>query len=136
MSLDLLHLSLTQMVLLWSTLAALVLLLCVRQPATLVLASDEKGRLQISRHALQRLVETCCEQLGGVASARASVTRSRKGQFSVQIRLRTRPNAKLEAIQGYLTQEIGEVFRENLGIGDVGRVEIKVVGIAPAASGF
>ena len=133
---DFLHLTSAQLILIWSALALLVLLLCLRQPTSLVLSSDEKGKLQISRHALQRLIETCCEQLSGVASARSSVTRSRRGQFSVEIRLRIRPDAKLDAIQGYLTQEVGDLFRDNLGITDVGRIEFKVVGVAPAASGF
>ena len=132
---DLFHLSFTQDALLWSALALTALLILVRQPRTLVLSTDEKGRLEISRHALHRLVETCCEQLKGVASARARITR-RKGKFETVIHLRIRPNAKLDAIQGYLTQEVGDIYRQNLGIDAVGKVEIKVVGIAPEATGF
>jgi hypothetical protein len=51
------------------------------------------------------------------------------------LRLKVRPNAKLDAIQGYLTQELGEIFRENLGVGEMGRVRVKVVGVIrdPAA---
>lgn len=135
-SAEYLHFSTAQFALAWGSIVLLVVLLCLRQPSTFTLSSDEKGRLQISRHALRRLIETCCEQLSGVASARADVSCNRAGKFSVAIRLRTRPDAKLDAIQGYLTQEVGEIFRENLGIGQLGKVELKVVGIAPAASGF
>lgn len=124
-----------QYVLIWSTLALLVLLLCLRPTATLTLIADDKGRLSISRHALHRLIETCCEQLRGVASARADVSR-RGGKFAVTIHLKVRPNAKLDAIQGYLTQEVSDVFRDNLGIGDIGRVEIKVVGVTPEPATF
>ena len=122
--------STAQYVLIWSTLGLLVLLLCLRQPSTLVLISDDRGELRISRHALHRLIETCSEQLRGIATARASVGRNR-GKFTVTIRLKVRPNAKLDAIQGYLTQEVGDIFRENLGIGEIGRVEIKVIGVTP-----
>lgn len=118
----------TQYALAWVALALLVVLLWLRPPATVKLISDSKGELRISRHALHRLIETCCEQLRGVANARALVVR-RGGRFDVIIRLKVRPNAKLDAIQGYLTQEVGDVFRENLGISDVGRVEVKVVGV-------
>lgn len=132
---DLLHFTTTQYVLIWSALALLVLLLCLRPPATVTLLTDDKGELSISRHALHRLIETCCEQLRGVASARASVSR-RSGKFAVTIHLKVRPNAKLDAIQGYLTQEVGDIFRENLGIGSIGRVEVKVVGVTPEPATF
>ena len=132
---DFLHLTALQAVLLWCALALVALFILVRQPRTLVISNGDKGRLEISRHALHRLVETCCEQLKGVASARATITR-RRGKFETVIHLRVRPNAKLDAIQGYLTQEVGDIYRQNLGIDAVGRVEIKVVGVAPEATGF
>lgn len=113
----------------WSGLAILVILIFMREPGTLTLASDASGKLQISRHALHRLVEACCEQLNGVASARATVTR-RGGKFCTTIRLKVRPDAKLEAIRGYLTEEIADVFRQNLGIKAVGAIDIQIVGAA------
>lgn len=127
--------TLTQYALGWAVIVCLVLLLCLRPAATLRLANDPKGQLSISRHALHRLIETCCEQLRGVASARATVRR-RRGKFTVSISLKVRPNAKLDAIQGYLTQEVGDIFRENLGIGEIGPVEIKVVGVTPEPASF
>ncbi len=132
---DFLHLTALQAALLWCALALVALFILVRQPRTLVISDGDKGRLEISRHALHRLVETCCEQLKGVASARATISR-RRGKFETVIHLRVRPNAKLDAIQGYLTQEVGDIYRQNLGIDAVGRVEIKVVGVAPEATGF
>jgi len=132
---DFLHLTALQATLLWCVLALVALFILVRQPRTLVISDSDKGRLEISRHALHRLVETCCEQLKGVASARATISRQ-KGKFETIIHLRVRPNAKLDAIQGYLTQEVADIYRQNLGIDAVGRVEIKVVGVAPEATGF
>ena len=131
---ELLDFSVTQYVLIWSTLALLVLLLFLRSPASLTLIANDQGDLRISRHALHRLIETCCEQVRGVATARAAVGRS-GGKFTVTMRLTVRPNAKLDAIQGYLTQEVGEIFRANLGVGEIGRVRIKVIGVTrdPAA---
>lgn len=101
----------------------------------LMLAKNETGRLQISRHALHRLMETCCQQVRGVASARARVTKSR-GKFRTTLRLKIRPDAKLDAIQGYLTQEITDIYRLNLGISDVGPIEIKVVGVISESKDF
>jgi hypothetical protein len=127
--------SATQAIILWCGLALLAILILLRQPKTLTLARTEQGRLRISRHALHRLLETCCEQVGGVASARAFVKR-RRGKFCTKLRLKVRPNAKLDAIQGYLTQEIVSTYRDNLGIKEVGPVEIEVVGVIAASKAF
>ena len=113
-------------------LALLLVLIFLRQP----LASNESGQLLISRRALHRMVEACCEQVRGVASANASI-RIRGDQFNTRLRLKIRPEAKLDAIQGYLTQEITSIYRENLGLtSEIGPIEIKVVGVIPAEPGF
>lgn len=121
-----------QLFVLWGGVALLVVLLFMRQPSVLTLASDASGRLEISRHALHRLVEACCEQLKGVASARAVITR-RGNRLKTTIRLKVRPDAKLDAIQGYLSEEIARIYRENLAFkGEIGPIEIKIVGVVPA----
>jgi hypothetical protein len=133
---DYLLISPLQALILWVGAAALVFLLFLRQPSSLTLAADDKGRLLISRRALHRLVEACCEQVRGVASARAKVSH-RKGQLNTVLRLKVRPDAKLDAIQGYLTQEITDIYRENLGLTDqVGTIEVKVVGVVATQGGF
>ena len=112
-----------------------ILLILLHQPSMLVLATNEHGRLAISRHALHRIVEACCEQIKGVATARASVVRSR-GRFNTEVRLKIRPDAKLDAIQGYLTQEIADIYRQNLGLKEVGPIEVKIVGVVGEQAGF
>jgi hypothetical protein len=125
-----------QWVILWSLLALLAILLILRKPRTLVLSSSKEGKLEISRHALHRLLETCCEQLSGVASARARVSHSGK-KFKTRLRLKVRPEAKLDAIQGYLVEEVARIYRENLGLGDeIGRIDVDVVGVVPTADSF
>lgn len=126
------------LLLLWIALALWVVLILLRPHATLRLRSSDNGGLSISRHALHRLLEACAEQLNGVASARAEVGRRGARRFRVRLRLKVRPHAKLDAIQGYLEQEISEIFRQNLGLPDaVCTVEIRVVGVSPdAPKGF
>lgn len=117
-------------------LALLLVLLFLRQPRALPLASNESGQLLISRRALHSMVEACCEQVKGVASASASI-KIHRDRFTTKLRLKVRPEAKLDAIQGYLTQEITEIYRENLGLtSEIGPIEIKVVGVIPAEPGF
>lgn len=122
--------------LLWLALALWVLLVLVRPSTTIVLRKSEQGGLEISRHALNRLLEACAEQLKGVVHARAEVSR-RGGKFHTTLFLRVRPNAKLDAIQGYLSEEIRDIFRENLGLPDAaGRVKVKITGVVPETPGF
>ena len=76
------------------------------------------------------------EQLKGVAHARARVRR-RGGKFHTTLLLKVRPYAKLDAIQGYLEQEIRDIFAQNLGLADAaGRVEVKIVGVVPEPKDF
>ncbi len=117
-------------------LALLLVLLFFRQPKSLPLASNDSGKLMISRRALHRMVEACCENVRGVAAANASIN-IRGEQFNTRLRLKIRPEAKLDAIQGYLTQEITHIYRENLGLtSEIGPIEIKVVGVIPAEPSF
>jgi hypothetical protein len=68
-----------------------------------------------------------------VASARAVISQ-RGNRLRTVIRLKVRPDAKLDAIQGYLSEEIAGIYRDNLAFkGEVGPIEIKVVGVVPAA---
>ena len=125
-----------EFVLLWFALALWVVLVLVRPPATVLLRKSESGRLEISRHALNRLLEACAEQLKGVVHARARVVR-RRGKFHTTLHLKVRPNAKLDAIQGYLNQEVRDIFSENLGLPNAaGRVEVRITGIVPEPAGF
>lgn len=125
-----------EFVLLWTALALWVVLILIRPAATVVLRKTEGGKLEISRHALNRLMEACAEQLKGVVHARAEVRR-RGDKFHTTLFLKVRPNAKLDAIQGYLTQEVRDIFSENLGLVDAaGRVEVKITGIVPEPQGF
>jgi hypothetical protein len=125
-----------EITLLWLALALWVLLVLIRPTASLVLRQSEGGRLAISRQALHRLLEACAEQLKGVAHARAHVRKS-GGKFHTTLHLKVRPYAKLDAIQGYLEQEINDIYRQNLGLPDAaGRVEVKVVGVVPEAKSF
>jgi hypothetical protein len=117
--------------LLWLALAFWAVLVLVRPASSVVLRQTGGGRLSISRHALDRLLESCAEQLKGVAHARAHVRR-RRGKFHTTLLLKVRPYAKLDAIQGYLEQEIRDIFVQNLGLSDAaGRVEVKIVGVVP-----
>lgn len=122
--------------LLWLALALWVVLVLIRPAPSLVLRQTAGGRLAISRHALNRLLEACAEQLKGVAHARAHVRKS-GDKFHTTLHLKVRPHAKLDAIQGYLEQEIADIYRQNLGLPEAaGKIEVKVVGVVPEPKPF
>lgn len=127
--------SATQALVVWFGFALLAMLILLRRPTSLLLVKNDQGRLRISRHAMHRLIETCCEQVGGVASARARIRR-RGGVFHTRLRLKLRPEAKVDALHGYLTQEISALYRENLGIREIGPIEIEVTGYLRTGRGF
>ncbi|MDR2674961.1 MAG: DUF6286 domain-containing protein [Opitutaceae bacterium] len=124
-----------EILILWGLVVVLVVALILNRPSRVTLATGKHGSLQISRHALHRLIEACCEQVKGVDSARVTVSGG-TGRFTTRIRLKVRPNAKLDAIQGYLTQEVAAIYRENLGIENDGPVEIDITGVVPEEKGF
>jgi hypothetical protein len=124
-----------EILVLWGVVAVLVIVLVFGRPTRVTLATGKHGSLQISRHALHRLIEACCEQVKGVDSAHATVSGC-AGKFKTRIRLKVRPDAKLDAIQGYLTQEVAGIYRENLGIENEGPVEIDITGVVPEEKGF
>lgn len=127
--------SATQAIVVWFGFALLAILILLRRPASLLLVHNEKGRLRISRHAMHRLIETSCEQVGGVASARARIQR-RGGVFRTRLRLKLRPEAKVDALHGYLTQEITTLYKQNLGIQNIGPIEIEITGYLRSGTQF
>lgn len=115
---------------LWLALALIAMLVVALRPRRVLLSSGETGSLRISRHALHKLIEAVCEQVKGVATARARVS-GRAGNLSTRIRLKIHPAAKLDAIRSYLAQEVASIYRNNLGIANEGLIEIEVIGIVP-----
>jgi hypothetical protein len=103
-----------------------------RPPQMFEAFSNEQGKVLVSRQALQEQIQRRCEELGDVGKARATVI-DKSGTLSIHIRLRVRSNARLIGISGYLQEQIDAVLRRNLGIENVGPIDIIVTGILPHA---
>lgn len=102
-----------------------------RPPKTFEAFSNEQGKVLVSRQALQEQIQRRCEELGEVGKARATIL-SKDDLLSIRIRLRVRSNAKLMGISGYLQEQIDAVLRRNLGVENIGPIDIVVTGILPA----
>ncbi len=101
-----------------------------RQPDTISAFNSENGHVTVSRHALQELIQGCCERVSDVGRAKATVS-TRGGVIKTYVRLRLNADGKLSSISGYLQEQIAEVVKQNLGIESIGNIDIVVVGILP-----
>jgi hypothetical protein len=106
----------------------IVIVLMRRQPKVFVAFGEGGDSVRITRRAVRELVQRCCEELGGVGSARADV-RIRAGELHTRVELRLKRDANLKGITGYLREQISQALTENLGIEKIGDIEIVVVGI-------
>jgi hypothetical protein len=114
-----------------AVLAAAVFLF-TRQPDRITAFSNETGDVLVSRRAIHNVIEQCCEGLKEVGSARVTVS-WKEGSLHTLVRLRIHADARLENTSGYLQQQIRGMLKENLGLENIGRIDIDVTGILPPA---
>lgn len=112
------------------TAAAMLLLIALfrKQPRVVRAFDAEGGQVLVTRRAVRELVQRCCEELGDVASAHARVA-IKGGKLRTQVELRLRRNANLKGITGYLREQVTLALTENLGLEDLGEVDVIVVGV-------
>ena len=110
-----------------------VVLKALRRPAdTFEAFANESGKVLVSKQALQEQIQRCCEEIGDIGKVRAKVIQ-KNGVVLTRIRMRMRSNAKLSGISGYLQQQIGSVLQRNLGVENIGPIDIVVTGILPSS---
>lgn len=111
---------------------ALLLVLVVyflrRQPKSFRAFGTGDGEVLVTRKAVRELVRTCCEEINDIGSARARI-RVRGGSVHVWVDLRVRRTANLKGIASYLRQQIAQALTDNLGIENLGDIEMVVVGV-------
>lgn len=113
-----------------AALLGLLFALARRQPESFEAFTTESGKIVISRQALQEQIQRCCEELGDVGKAKAKVLKKRD-LLSIRIGLRIKSNAKLVGISGYMQDQISTVLHKNLGVENIGPIDIVVTGILP-----
>lgn len=108
-------------------LAFLLLLLLRRQPKNVVAYTTENGRVIVSRHAIIELVQTSCEQLEDVSKPQVKI--KVKGQTThFEVRLKLLSGGRLRQIEQTLQSHLREALTENLGIENLGRINIVATG--------
>ncbi|MEO0510100.1 MAG: alkaline shock response membrane anchor protein AmaP [Verrucomicrobiota bacterium] len=108
-------------------LALLLFLLVRRQPKNVMAYSTANGQVMVGRSAIIELVQTSCEQISEVSKPQVSVNaKSNKTHFEVRLKLAS--GAHLRSIEETLQAHLRKALSENLGIENLGRINIVATG--------
>lgn len=112
--------------------SGLLLLACIRilckRPKNVLAYETDNGRVMVSLHAITELVETSCEQLRDVYKIRVFIDIT-AGTIHFQVRIKLLSGACLRSIEETLQNHLRKTLRENLGIENLGRIDIIATGI-------
>ena len=109
------------------TLVFVLVLLLRRQPKNVVAYSTESGRVMVSRSAIVELVQTSCVQLQDVSKPQVRIhTKGNTTHFEIRIKLLS--GGRLRTIEETLQAHMREALTENLGIENLGRINIVATG--------
>ncbi|PXA03258.1 alkaline shock response membrane anchor protein AmaP [Coraliomargarita sinensis] len=123
---------LTQPTYLYSAAAVLVLaffliLLVRRQPKNVTAYVTTNGQVMVSRSAIVELVQTSCEQIKEVSKPQVRMNaKGNKTHFEVRLKLAS--GAQLRSIEETLQSHLRKALTENLGIENLGRINIVATG--------
>ncbi|MCB1120039.1 MAG: hypothetical protein KJT03_00700 [Verrucomicrobiae bacterium] len=95
--------------------------------ANLLVFNNNDGKVEISRNAIQEIIQRTCEQFVEVGRARGDIIKS-KGQIHIKVRLKLRVKTRLQDISNELQRQITHAIRHDLGIENLGEVNVVVEG--------
>jgi hypothetical protein len=105
----------------------ILILLVRRQPNNIVAYRTENGRVMICRSAIVELVRTSCDQLDDIA--KPSVKIHVKGKYThFDVRVQLMSGGRLKDIERTLQAHLREGLSENLGIENIGKINIVATG--------
>jgi uncharacterized alkaline shock family protein YloU len=93
----------------------------------LLVFNNDDGKVEISRNAIQEIIQRTCEQFVEVGKARGDIVKS-KGQINIKVRLKLRVKTRLQDISNELQRQITHAIRNDLGIENLGVVNVVVEG--------
>ncbi len=108
-------------------LALFLILLVRRQPQKIVAYQTENGRVMVCRSAIVELIRTSCEQLDDVAKPSVKIrVKGKTTHFDVRIQLMS--GGRLRDIEQTLQTHLRQNLTENLGIENLGQINIVATG--------
>jgi len=117
---------------LWTLLVLVVLIVAfvlVRKlkPKNVVAYQTDSGQVMVSHSAIVELVETSCEQLEEVSRPKVKIT-AKGGATHFDIRIKLASGGRMRDIEHTLQQHLRRALTENLGIENLGRIDITATG--------
>jgi hypothetical protein len=108
----------------------LALSLWVGRPEKIIPAfSTAHGSVAVTRRALHDLVQGRCLTYKGVGQVKVDVA-LKSGRLQTRLAIRVRPNIRLDELSQQLQTEVTALLKDNLGLANVGDVDVLVAGIA------
>lgn len=105
----------------------LLILLIRRQPKKIVAYRTENGRVMVCRSAIVELIRTSCEQLEDVTKPNVKIkVKGKITHFDVRIQLMS--GGRLRDIEQTLQTHLRQNLTENLGIENLGQINIVATG--------
>lgn len=105
----------------------LLILLARRQPKNVTAYSTSNGEVMVSRSAIVELVQTSCEQIKEVSKPQVRMNaKGKKTHFEVRLKLAS--GGQLRSIEETLQSHLRKALTENLGIENLGRINIVATG--------
>jgi hypothetical protein len=103
----------------------------LRRPSNRVTAfEDGNGSVSVSRRALEEIIARSCEQFDEIVRAKVSI-HTRKNRIRTEIQIQLKQSARVRDFSKQLRARITDVLTNNLGMEDVGTMELIVGGIVP-----
>lgn len=108
-------------------LGLLLLILLRRQPKHLIAYKTENGNVTVNRFAIVELVRTSCEQFKEIAKPSVKIrTRGKRAHLTIYIKFAG--GSSLREIDSTLQNHLRQNLSENLGIENLGNINIVVTG--------
>lgn len=108
-------------------LAFFLFLLLRRQPKNVTAYCTESGQVMVSRSAIVELVQTACGQIKEVSKPQVRIkAKGKKTNFEVRLKLAS--GGQLRAVEQALQAHLRKALSENLGIENLGRIDIVATG--------
>jgi len=108
-------------------LALLIVVFLKLGKRNLLVFNNEDGKVEISRNAIQEIIQRTCERFVEVGRARGDISKS-KGNINIKVRLKLRVKTRLQDISNELQRQITHAIRNDLGIENLGEVHVVVEG--------
>jgi len=91
------------------------------------LFSTTVGSVEVSRKALDELVQNVCYNLGILSKSKVKIF-TKRGRLSLKISLKIEGNQMLADISSRIQEELVRKFRDHLGVEKLGSINVSITG--------